>query len=302
MRISGLSINLKSFNIIHNTSSRYDNLLTQMVSGKKIQKGSEDPILAQKSIYLSNLMGENEQYLKNANDAKSLIDYSESILGQGSNMLTRVKELAIQASSDTINNESREAIVKEMDQIILEIVNMGNQQYNGKYIFGGTNTIFTGTNANTKPFELIGNPATGVKYNGNNEDILFNISNGFQMASNIPGDEVFLQTIEDLIKVRNDIQAGNINDITNVGFDLIEDGIDRFINARTELGAKSNVTDATISRITAMDTELESSYSSLLGANIVEKQIEVASLEVSYQASLSVVGKLHSMSILNYIK
>lgn len=295
MRISGLSINLKSFNIIHNTSSRYDNLLTQMVSGKKIQKGSEDPILAQKSIYLSNLMGENEQYLKNAKDAKSLVDYSESILGQGSDMLTRVKELAIQASSDTINNESREAIVKEMDQIILELTNMGNQQYNGKYIFGGTNTT-------TKPFELIGTPATGVTYNGNNEVILYNISSDFKMASNIPGDEVFLQTIEDLIKVRNDIQAGNITDITNVGFDLIEDGIDRFINARTELGAKSNVADATISRITAMDIELEGAYSSLLGANIVEKQIEVASLEVSYQASLSVVSKLHSMSILNYIK
>lgn len=295
MRISGLSMNLKSFNIIHNTSSRYDNLLTQMVSGKKIQKASEDPILAQKSIYLSNLMTENEQYMKNAKDAKSLIDYSESILGQGSDMLTRVKELAVQASSDTINNESREAIVKEMDQIILEIVNMGNQQFNGKYIFAGSDTL-------TKPFELIGNPPTGVNYNGNNDDILFNISSGFQMASNVPGGEVFLQTIQDLITVRNDIQAGDIENITNVGFDLIEDSIDRFINARTELGAKSNVTESTISRISAMDLELESSYSSLLGVNIVEKQIEVAGLEVSYQASLSVVSKLHSMSILNYIK
>lgn len=295
MRISGLSMNLKSFNIIHNTSSRYDNLLTQMVSGKKIQKASEDPILAQKSIYLSNLMTENEQYMKNAKDAKSLIDYSESILGQGSDMLTRVKELAVQASSDTINNESREAIVKEMDQIILEIVNMGNQQFNGKYIFAGSDTL-------TKPFELIGNPPTGVNYNGNNDDILFNISSGFQMASNVPGGEVFLQTIQDLITVRNDIQAGDIENITNVGFDLIEDSIDRFINARTELGAKSNVTESTISRISAMDLELESSYSSLLGVNLVEKQIEVAGLEVSYQASLSVVSKLHSMSILNYIK
>ena len=294
MRISGLSMNLKSFNIIHNTSSRYDNLLTQMVSGKKIQKASEDPILAQKSIYLSNLMTENEQYMKNAKDAKSLIDYSESILGQGSDMLTRVKELAVQASSDTINNESREAIVKEMDQIILEIVNMGNQQFNGKYIFAGSDTL-------TKPFELIGNPPTGVNYNGNNDDILFNISSGFQMASNVPGGEVFLQTIQDLITVRNDIQAGDIENITNVGFDLIEDSIDRFINARTELGAKSNVTESTISRISAMDLELESSYSSLLGVNLVEKQIEVAGLEVSYQASLSVVSKLHSMSILNYI-
>ena len=64
-----------------------------MISGAKIQKASEKPILAQKGIYLSNLMLENEQYLKNANDAKSLLDYSESLLAQGSDMLTRVKEI-----------------------------------------------------------------------------------------------------------------------------------------------------------------------------------------------------------------
>ena len=294
MRLSTLSMNLKSFNIIYSTSSRYDNLITQMVSGNKIQKGSEDPVLAQKSIYLTNLKTENEQYLKNANDAKSLLDYTESILSQGSDILTRVKELAIQASSNTIQNESREAIVKELDQIILEMTNLGNQQYNGKYIFAGTNTT-------TKPFDLDGEPANNIKYNGNNGKILYNISNGFPMASNIPGDNVFLETIQDLITVRNDIQSGDIQNITNIGFDLIENGIDRLINSRTELGAKSNITETAISRITAMDLELESSYTSLMGVNIAEKQIEATSLEVSYQASLSVVSKLHSMSILNYI-
>lgn len=295
MRISTLSMNLKSFNIIHSTSSRYDNIISQMVSGAKIQKGSEDPILAQKSVYISNLKKENEQYLKNAKDAKSLIDYTESVIGQGSEMLTRVKELAIQASSDTIQNESREAIVKELDQIILEMTNLGNQQYNGKYIFAGTNTT-------TKPFELVGEPATDINYSGNNAKINFNISAGFPMASNITGDAVFLKTIQDLITVRNDIQSGDIQNITNIGFDLIEDGIDTLINARTELGAKSNITETAIDRITAMDSELEASYSSLMGVNIVEKQIEVTSLEVSYQASLSAVSKLHSMSILNYLK
>lgn len=294
MRISTLSMNLKSFNIIHSTSSKYDSIMTQMVSGTKIQKGSEDPILAQKSVYISNLKKENEQFLKNAKDAKSLIDYTESIIAQGSDILSRVKELAIQASNETIQDESREAIVKELDQIILELTNLGNQQFNGKYIFSGTNTT-------TKPFELVGDPATDITYSGNNSKINYNIASGFTMQSNVTGDTVFLDTIKDLITVRNDIKDGNLQNITNIGFDLIENGIDRLINTRTELGAKSNITETTIDRITAMDSELEASYSSLMGVNIVEKQIEVTSLEVSYQASLSVISKLHSMTILNYL-
>lgn len=294
MRISSLSMNLKSFNIIHNASTRYDNLITQMVSGQKIQKGSENPVLAQKSTYLNNLRTRNEQYSKNATDAKSIIDYSESILGEASNMLTRVKELVVQASSDTINNESRQAIVKEMDQIILELTNMANQTYNGKYIFAGTNTT-------EKPFELEGNPVTNVKYNGNGNSIMFNIFEGSQVASNIPGDQVFLDTINDLITIRNDIESGDIDAITNVGFELLENGIDRVINARTELGAKSNIVETTEARIASMNLELETSYTNLMGVNIAEKQVEITGVELSYQASLSAMSKLHSMSILNYL-
>lgn len=294
MRISSLSMNLKSFNIIHNSSNRYDSLITQMVSGQKIQKGSENPVLAQKSTYLNNLRTRNEQYTKNATDAKSIIDYSESILGEASNMLTRVKELAVQASSDTVNNESRQAIVKEMDQIILELTNMGNQTYNGKYIFAGTNTT-------EKPFELEGDPVTNVKYNGNGNSIVFNIFENSQIASNIPGDQVFLDTINDLITIRNDIESGDIDAITNVGFDLLEKGIDRVINARTELGAKSNIVETTEARIASMNLELETSYTNLMGVNIAEKQVELTGVELSYQASLSAMSKLHSMSILNYL-
>lgn len=295
MRISGLSVNLKSFNVIHRTSNTYDKLLTQMSSGMKISKASQDPMLAQKSVYLHNLKNDNVQFKKNATDAKSLIDYTESIIGQAGDLLTRVKELAVRAATDTINNESREAIVKEVDQIILEITNMGNQQYNGKYLFSGTNTT-------TKPFEIVGDPPTAITYHGNGESVKVNISETSKIASNVPGNSVFLEALNNIITVRDDIKDGNIENITNNGFDLIEKSIDTLINARTELGAKSNIIETTISRIAAMDLELESSYSSLMGVNIAEKQIELASVEVSYQASLSVVSKLHSMSILNYLK
>lgn len=294
MRISALSINLKSTNVINNTANRYDSLLTQLSSGQKISKGSEDPILAQKSIYLTNLKTQNAQYTKNANDVKSIIDYSESVLGQAGDILTRAKELAIQASTDTITNDSRAAIVKEYDQLIIEITNLGNQQFNGKYIFAGTNTT-------TKPFELVGDPATRVDYSGNGEKISFNVSETTQLSSNITGDEAFLDTINELITVRNLIDAGNVTDISN-GLDLIEDGIDRVINARTELGAKSNIAQYNIDRIANLNLEVESSLSSLIGVNIAEKQVEITGVEVSYQASLSVVSKMHSMSIIDYLR
>ena len=112
---------------------------------------------------------------------------------------------------------------------------------------------------------------------------------------------MFLDTINDLITIRNDIESGDIDAITNVGFDLLEKGIDRVINARTELGAKSNIVETTEARIASMNLELETSYTNLMGVNIAEKQVELTGVELSYQASLSAMSKLHSMSILNYL-
>lgn len=295
MRISALSINLKSVNVINKTSNRYDSLLTQLSSGQKISKGSEDPILAQKAIYLNNLQTKNAQYTKNINDAKSIIDYSESIIGQAGDLLTRLKELTIQSASDIINTESRDAIVQEVNQLIIEMTNLGNQQFNGKYLFAGTNTT-------TKPFELVGDPATGVNYSGNNGQIAFNISENAQLVSNVSGDTAFLETINEMINVRDSIQAGDVSDIGSVALNLVENGIDRLINIRTELGAKSNIAESNLSRLSTLDTEIESSLSSLIGVDIVEKQVELTGVEVSYQASLSIVSKMHSMSIIDYLR
>lgn len=295
MRVSGLSINLQSYNIIHNTSNRYNKILMQQSSGMKIQKGHEDPVLAQKAISLQNTLKANEQYLKNINDAKSTLDFTESIFSQASDMLTRARELAIQASTDTINSESREAIVKEFDQLILEFANMGNQQHNGKYIFAGTNTT-------TKPFEIVGNPPDSVKYHGNNNDISYNILDNYNLSTNVTGDRSFEVIINNMISVRNDIRDGNLDEVSKDGLESLDKTIDSVINIRTELGAKSKIVEATLERVKTLDLETTAAYSDLMGVDIAEKSIEAAGVELSYQASLSVVGKLYDMSLLNYMK
>ena len=294
MRISGLTINLRSCNVINSASNRYDNLLTQMSSGKKISKGHQDPVLATRAIQLENSLKSTEQYTKNSNDAKSMLDYTESLLTQVSDRLSRVKELTVQAATDTVNNESRQAIAKEIDQIIIELTSMANQQFNGKYIFSGTNTT-------TKPFELVGDPVTDVKYHGNGNSIKYNISENYGMETNIPGDRAFADTINELINIRDIITSGDVEKISTDALNAVDTSIDRTINLRTELGAKSNIVESTLERLETMKLEIKSSYSSLMDVNVSEKSVELAGVEVSYQASLSVVSKLYQMSILDYL-
>lgn len=294
MRISSITMKHQSVNTINKLSNTFNKLLLQSSSQQKIDKGHEDPVLAQKVTLTTNAQRLNEQYAKNVNDAKSFLNYTESVLTETSDILSRIKELTIQAASDTVNNEARQAIVEEVNQLIIALADNGNEKFNDKYIFAGTKTT-------TKPFELIGNPPTAIDYKGNAGKYGYNISEGFNLEINLTGDKVFKDMITELIELRDFISAGDLDKIRNVGLVNVNKNIDNTINLRTELGAKSNIADNTLNRIKSMDVDLKSTKSNLLDVNIAEVTTEIAMVQVSYQASLSVVSKLNQMSILNYM-
>lgn len=295
MRMSNVTMNMSSVNTVNRTAISYDKLITQSTTGKKIQKGHEDPVLAHKAITLENIKASNTQLARNAEDAKSLINYTESMLGQTADSLTKVKNLLIQSGSDTINNESRDAIVQQINQIILEVTNLANQQYNGKYIFSGTNTT-------TKPYELIGDPPTGVTSNANGGIITFNVDSSLSIPTNVPGVEIFDTMIADLIQIRDSVASGDLNEISTVSLGLIETHIDNTISKRTDLGAKANIIESTLERISTSDYETETTYSNIMGVDLMKNSVELKSLEVAYQAGLSMIAKLHQMNLMDYVK
>lgn len=295
MRMSNVAMNRSSINIINSTAIKYDKVITQSASGMKIQKGHEDPVLAHKALQLENIKANNTQLARNAEDAKSFINYTETMLGQVTDLITTVKDLMIRASSDTINNESRDAIVQQVNQIILEVANIGNQQFNGKYIFAGTNTT-------TKPYEVIGDPPNAINSFANNGDISFNVDTSLVLKANVSGVDVFDNLLKDLIVIRDDIDANRLNAATTNAFAKIESHLDNTISKRTELGAKVNILDATLSRISTSDYETESTYSSLMGVDLAKTSVEMASLQVSYQAGLSMIAKLHQLNLMDYVK
>lgn len=294
MRMSNVAMNMSSVNIVNSTAMKYDNLIIQSTSGMKIQKAHENPVLAHKAIQLENIKANNSQLKRNAEDAKSFINYTESMIGQATDIITTVKDLMVQAGSDTIQDESREAIVQQVNQLILEIANLGNQQFNGKYIFGGTNTT-------TKPYELIGEPPTGFTSNANDGQISYNVDTSLNMPVNISGRDIFDGLLTDLIEIRDNIQAGDLDAIGN-NLDDINWHLDNTINKRTALGAKANILDSTLERISTSDFEAESTYSSLMGVDLKETAVQMASLQVSYQAGLSMIAKLHQLNLMDYVK
>ena len=130
-----ISTNLASIAAQKNLSSVQRNTKTvfaQLSSGSRITKAADDAAgLSISEGFKSTIRGYT-QAQRNANDAISLVQISEGGLGEISNILTRMRELAVQGASDTVGEDERGFIDKEVQQLKNEVQRIAQSTRFGK--------------------------------------------------------------------------------------------------------------------------------------------------------------------------
>ncbi|WP_086617901.1 flagellin [Erythrobacter tepidarius] len=125
--------------------------MERLSTGKRINSGADDAAgLAIVNSMTSQIRGM-QQGVRNANDGISLAQTAEGALNEVTNMLQRIRELAVQAGSDTYQATDRDNIQAEVDQLTAQIGQVvANTQFNGVALFDGsvtTITVLAGANA-----------------------------------------------------------------------------------------------------------------------------------------------------------
>jgi flagellar hook-associated protein 3 FlgL len=152
----------------------------QAATQKRVNKPSDDPLAAARILSTRKDYSWNQQFVKNLNFAKSLLNFSDDSLGDLSELLMRAKELALsQANDASANHASRQVVASEIHQLFLAGVNIGNRKLADRYLFGGYQTI-------TAPFDSNGN------YYGDEGEMRLEIGTNSNVTMNIPGSQVFL--------------------------------------------------------------------------------------------------------------
>jgi flagellin len=102
------------------SSREIQKTFAQLSSGSRITKSADDAAGLSISENLKSTIRGYQQAGRNANDGISLVQTAEGGLGEISNILTRLRELGVQASSDTIGDQERSFIDKEVQQLKAE--------------------------------------------------------------------------------------------------------------------------------------------------------------------------------------
>lgn len=128
----------------------------QRSTGKKIQRASDDPIIAVRALRYRANLSEIEQYKTNATDAKSWANVSEQAVINVSTVVKRIRDLSVQATTGSQNLSNKKSTLKEVDELMQQFLNETNASYAGRYVFSGHKTDVPGvfTKPSTDTYQL----------------------------------------------------------------------------------------------------------------------------------------------------
>lgn len=134
--------------ILHNTSNNIngnkinvDNLNNQMSSQKKIQRPSEDPVIAIRALRLRSSLSEIDQYYeKNIPDAESWLDVTETAMLNMKDIISSIRTQCEYGANDALTTDNRKTILTQLEKLREQVYSEGNADYAGRTVFTGYRT------------------------------------------------------------------------------------------------------------------------------------------------------------------
>ncbi len=210
MRISTGQIFQQGLTAMLNQQNELVKTQQQIASGKKFTSPADDPVAAVQILNFereSNLLG---QYLTNAQTATNKLSAEESVLKGVTNVLQRVRELAVQGLSDTYSQSDRADIAQEIKQLNEELLSLANtKDASGNY-------MFSGFSSNTQPYTSV-----GASYAGDEGQRNIQVGPDVLIETNDPGNAIFEAEFSQTVVTDNVGPSSATLNITAIGVNNI---------------------------------------------------------------------------------
>ena len=155
-------------------------LQNQASTQKRVNKPSDDPVAAARVLSSRTEERGSGQFLKNIQQARSFLEFTDQSLNEFTEVLMRLKELAIQQANDAGSSaDTRRAAAEEVEQTFNQAIQIGNRKLGERFIFGGFQTV-------SSPFDREG------VYKGDTGDLKIHINKDAFVPMNLAGDRIFV--------------------------------------------------------------------------------------------------------------
>ena len=256
---------------IHRNERELSKLMEQLSTGSKINSAADDAAgLAMATKFTSQIKGL-DMAVKNANDGISMISTAEGALNEVTNMLQRMRELAVQSSNGTMTDDDRTYMNKEYQQLDKEIDRIEkNTQWNSTNVLDGT----VGSSG-TVTFQVSANFTAGSGGAISNEVISVDFGN-------LATDTVGLGDVKTM-------------DNANTAVGALDTAIKAVNEQRATFGAASNRLEHSVDNMTNIKVNAEASRSRIEDTDYAQATAELAKAQIIQQAATAMWAQANQL-------
>ncbi len=268
----------------------------QIASQQRIAKPSDDPAIFGQAILEKSALADNGQWIRNIQFGTARVAVADQTLGQTQNLLARVRELAVQARSDTTSAQGRVTIAQEVRQLHRQVIQLANAEVNGQPVFAGTKT-------DAPPFVLgIGD---AVSYQGNSESQSIAVGPNQTTQIVLPGDQVFAgattNIFDGLANLLTALEANNGAGI-EAGIGNLDQAIGQISLAQGQIGAIANRLDQAYGISLVVSEAIQNVLSDQTDTDLATALTELRLQETAYEATSQTFSRLFDLSLLRFLR
>lgn len=268
LRISTNIAAMAANRALSHTSEDQAKSYMRLSSGNRITSAGDDAAGLSISENLRAQIRSMGQAERNANDGISFVQVAEGGLTEIGNILIRMRELSVQASSDTIGDRERGFINQEIQSLLAEVNRIADvTNYNGTSLLNGA------SDKSELQFQV------GIrKENDNADQIVFQPNEYNFKTSELGVEGISYETIED----------------ARSAMDQVDVAIGKVFEGRAKLGATQNKLHATVNNISIAKENLSNARSRIADTDIASETSELVRGQILQSAGVAVLGQANT--------
>jgi flagellar hook-associated protein 3 FlgL len=279
---------------LQNVTSALSKTQSELSSGMRIQKPSDDPFGTSQALGYRADLASNAQYQTNVNDGTAWLNATDTALGDVSSLVLRARDLVVQGANSSTGAGGNADIAAEIDQIIESLKSDGNSQYAGQYIFSGTKT-------STAPYTA----GADDSYSGDTGTVSRQIGAGVQVPVNVDGASVLGDGSSGLIatlrQISTDLKSNNIAALGSTDLSALDAANDNVSTIRATVGARADRLTTALSRLQSLQESSTSLLSDTEDADMAQTIVTYSQQQAVYQAALKAGAQIIQPSLMDFL-
>jgi len=295
MRVTEGFIAQKYLYTVGKTRERIVKLQTQLASGIKVSKSSDDPQAADTILRLTESKNLREKYKNNAAEGQGFADTTSVTLGQFADLLISIKDIVVKGSSAQTASDLT-TYGTRIDQYLSEAVDIANTKFNGKFIFGGTQTM-------DAPYTLAANrSAVAANPNGIDGVIEYQVGENITNQINISGQQGLqgTQIFDLIIQLRDSFNNGTFQSSTFLP--QVENAVNYVLDQASYAAAFSESFQSMTDNLEEQENQLTQYLSLIQDTDVAEATMKLKREEIMLDAALNTGGRIIPKSLLDFLR